>query len=379
MLQQVCLITWASMAHAGSSPELGPEAIEETIQLIEEHWVGEVDREALYRAAVDGMLEHLDALGGASGNRALDPRQLVEYRAALEGVHSGIGVEFVIIPGQGLLVTEVFDGSPAHRAGVERGEAIVAVNGTPLQGLSAPAILSQARASDGARVVLDLVLADGKRRQAVVERGSYRTPPVRLLVGAPAPVVRVTALTEGAAAAVAAALQSHDAAVLDLRDDAVGTEGEAVALADVFLEPGTVIGTAESSQGARRTLVATRTAWTGRLVVLVNQGTAGPAELVVAALRDHQRATVVGTRTGGVGGARNLHEAECGLTLLLSDTAWRSPHGLAWDGMGLLPDYLVDASPPFMLSPLAAPPDLQLDAAFHLLENGMTPVSLPPR
>jgi carboxyl-terminal processing protease len=144
---------------------------------------------------------------------------------------------------------------------------------------------------------------------------------------------------------------------------------EAISSAAFFLDPGSVILQRVSMDGTSHLVSSSRArVWDGGIVMLVNQGTGGPAEAFVAALRAHQVGKVVGTRTAGNAGLPSFHELGSGLVMQLTEEFMRGPMGGEWSGQGLVPDVVVEPVN-FMLDPRpgVAPPDLQRDAAIHLM------------
>jgi carboxyl-terminal processing protease len=131
--------------------------------------------------------------------------------------------------------------------------------------------------------------------------------------------------------------------LLDLRDTAAGDMAEATRLANFFLKDGT-IATLEGQKFPKEVFAVDREKTinaTAPVVVLVNRGTAGPAELVAAALMDNKRAEVVGEKTFGEGAQQKTFELPDGAALILSVAKYESPSGKKLQDDGVTPDVLL--------------------------------------
>ena len=365
-LLTVALATLLATASAADA-----DALEEMVDLVEQRYAGRADRAELYRAAMVGFAGQLDRVTGSTGNALLSQAEWTEARAWAQGDRHGIGIEFTLLPGRGLLITDVFPGGPGEKSGLQAGDLVVGLEGMPFTGMALSQIHDAVVASAARAQVRMDVRRDSGLSRVVVKRDTYRMSSVRLVEGGARPCLRVGFFGEGAAKQLAQLLGDIDATgvVLDLRDNEGGLIDEAVAAADLFIEQGALVVDRVGFDGSADRLLASRgVAWSGAVVVLANRGTAGPAEAFVAALRDHGVAQVVGTATAGVGTLPDYQPLGDGLVLQLADTWMRSPGGLGWDGDGLDPDVRVEpVNNPALDGPGSLPPDLQLAAAFRLV------------
>src|SRR5208282_2572103 len=162
--------------------------------------------------------------------------------------------------------------------------------------------------------------------------------------------IRIEAFPKGRATEVVQHLQKLVAGgakslVLDLRNSAEGEANEAVLLADVFLDHG-LIGYLQGQKYPRQNFDAApgKNKYTLPIAVLVNRGTAGPAELLAAALKENGRAEMIGERTYGVGSVQKIIPLDDGSALLLSVAKYYTPGGKAIQDNGLTPGVLVAES-----------------------------------
>jgi len=347
------------------------DALDEMVELVERRYAGRADRADLYRAAMAGLASQLDQVTGSTGNALLSQEEWNHARAWAQGDRHGIGIEFTLLPGRGLIITDAFPGGPGERAGLQLGDLVVGIEGMPFTGMALSQIHDAVVASAARPQVRMDVRRDSGLSRVLVKRDTYRMSSVRLVEGGPRPCLRVGFFGRGAAKQLAALLDDLDApgVVLDLRDNEGGLIDEAVAAADLFIEKGALVVDRVGFDGSADPMRAGHAAtWTGGVVVLANRGTSGPAEAFVAALRDHGVAQVVGTSTAGVGTLPDYQPLGDGLVLQLADTWMRSPSGLGWDGDGLVPDVRVEpVNNPALDGPGSLPPDLQMAAAFRLV------------
>ncbi len=362
------LLLLASLGVASAQDE---DTLDDMVTLVEERFGGRADREDLYRAAMAGFAERLDRLTGSSGNVLLSRREWNERLAWDRGERHGIGIEFTISPGRGLMITDVFPGGPGEAAGLEVGDLVVGVDGLPFTGMPIEQIHSVVQASAEATQARLDVRGEAGVRRVEVRRGAYRVLGVRPGDCAAATCIRLSFFGAGTARALAQRLKEpvNGGLVLDLRDNEGGLIDEVVAAAGLFLEPESVVLSTSRPDGGSDPIRSSRAPiYGGALVVLINRGTSGPAEAFAAALRDHGRAQLVGTATAGVGTLPSFHPLDGDLVLALSDTWMQGPSGLGWTPNGLAPDLMVEAVSA-MLSPSgrSVSPDLQRDAGIQLL------------
>jgi carboxyl-terminal processing protease len=307
-----------------------------------------VEREALERAAVEGMLRALGDRWSTYYGRS----EFTSFQAALEGRYSGVGLWLRgSTTGDGVEVGSVQPGSPAERAGVLPGDLLLSVDGRDVTGADVTTVAAMLRGAQSSPV--RIALRRGSATSTItLTRTTFTTDDVTVerLSGNIARVA-VTAFTRGVGRDVAKALDAGDGrptggVVLDLRDNPGGLLDEAVAVASVFLDGGPVV-----SYERRGKEPQTLEAFEGGdlstpLVVLVNPSTASAAEVVAAALQDRNRAVVVGTRTYGKGSVQEPSTLSDGSALELTVGRYLTPAGHSLDGVGVEPDVVVPPGEP---------------------------------
>jgi carboxyl-terminal processing protease len=258
---------------------------------------------------------------------------------------SGIGVEVAVTPVDGgIEVEEVIQSSPAAHAGLQHGDIITAVDGHSLAGKTVAAGSKLITGRPGTNVTLT-IRQHGSLRRVRITRARLDVPVAasKLLDyhGKRIGYLLLTQFTPTAAAELGAQVQQMldehaQGLILDLRNNPGGLLEQAVAVASLFIEHGTIVTTRGRSQPTQ-VYLAQGDAIAPRIpmVVLVDRGTASSAEIVTAALKDHHRALVVGTHTYGKGVFQELMPLPGGAALDITVGEFYTPDGQNLGGGGV--------------------------------------------
>ncbi|MCB9780847.1 MAG: PDZ domain-containing protein [Alphaproteobacteria bacterium] len=359
------------------APARAGEQVDAAASLIRDRMGDRVAEEALDAAAIEGMARWLNQETGSQANEVMTRAEAARREASLRGERMGLGIEFTVAAGRGLVVTTVFPGSPAAEADVRAGDIVVAMDGMPFTGLQGPAISQAAEAAarrsqgQGVAVAVDLKRADGALDRLSLTPATFRAAPARMTQDDEHVMVRVDLLGDGVADVVAQALSQagRRPVVLDLRDVDDGELDAAREVAGLFVRGDGVLFVLDGPAGEAEVRgIGAGRPWRGRLAVLVNHGTAGLAEALAIGLREHAQASLVGTRTAGLSRLASLHDLGGDVVLKLADQGIRGADGTSWEGVGLAPDLIVEA----VSLPLVGPArgeltDVQRDAAVRFL------------
>lgn len=310
--------------------------------------------------AIRGMV---DALGDEGHSRFLTPREVELEEENLSGEFVGIGAEVSISNGRPTIVAP-YDDSPAERAGLRAGDVILAVDGQSTERLSLDELVARVRGPAGTSVRLTVLRPTTQTVEEVtVPRERIEVAAVRwaLLPVEGIAHVRLAEFSQGAADELRAALlaareRGARAIVLDVRDNPGGLLDEAVAVTSQFIDTGNVL--LERDRSGRVTPYPARPGGAGlelRLAVLVNRGSASSAEVLVGALQDAGRATIVGETTFGTGTVLESFPLDDGSAILLGVAEWLTPRGRLIRGRGIQPDIVVPL--PQLAEPLSPPRD----------------------
>jgi carboxyl-terminal processing protease len=359
---------------------------------VEMSWVEEVDQDALVYGAIRGMVSTLDP-----HSSFMTPEEYRILTSDTQGQFGGIGVEIEVQDGW-LTVLSTFESGPAHRAGVVPGDRFLAIEGRDARDMRIMDAVRIMRGEPGTRVrvhirregeprALELLLT---REIIQVEAVDTRVLPDRTVY------VRIRSFQETTTTELRRALDRAQAEtasaggvrglLLDLRDNAGGLLDEAVRVSDEFLASGAIVSTrgrgGQLLSEARAHRSGTRADFP--IVILVNGYTASAAEIVAGALRDHDRAVVVGTRTFGKGSVQNIIELPDGGALKLTVARYFTPDGTSIQAHGIEPDMLVEQLDTSVLEEAAAQRTQLREESLegHLTGDDATvdqPAVLPPR
>ncbi len=311
----------------------------EAIDEVRDSYYRVIPDKALADAAVKGLVASLDD----RFSNYFTPKEYASFRMSQDSEFSGIGTTVQPDP-LGLRIAQVFDESPAKRAGVKVDDRIVSVDGRPLKGLAQEAATARVKGPKGSDVKLGL--KRGRRELTVtVTRATVSVPQVASKVvdykGAKYGVVALAQFGGGAHAEVYAGIRKvikrgAKGLVLDLRGNGGGLVTEAQLVASGFLKDGAIV-TTRGRNVAERTLKATGDplAPSVPLVVLVDKNTASASEIVAGALQDRRRAKVVGTKTFGKGVFQEVVELSNGGALDITAGQYFTPSGKNLGGKGV--------------------------------------------
>ena len=365
----------------------------EVLSRIRLEYVEEPNIPGVTEGALHGLLESLDA-----NSSYLSPEEYKHYKTMKSGGKADIGADVSKRFGYAAVVA-VIPGGPADKAGVENTDIIESIEGKSTHDMSLAEIRSLLSGDVGSTITVAVVRPRrAEPQKIVITRDLVTIPPVSDKVLADnVGYIKIDSFPEGKSQEVAAKIrdlqkQGAKKIVLDLRNCAGGEESEGIATANLFLDHGTITYL-QGQKYPRQAFKADATKDITKLpvAILVNRGTAGPAEIVAAAILENARGDVVGDKTFGDGSVQKLIEMPDNSALILSVAKYYSPSGKAIQDAAVTPNILVadstvedDGGLPDEDEPAAAPgdkpadkkdekpknlPDDQLNKALETLKN----------
>ena len=343
----------ALLAYVGPLQDLLPETgtqsrAEEAQEIIESSYFRPTDSEDLQNASINGMVDRISKQNDDRFSHYFDPATYKRFQASSSGEFSGIGVT-VSETKRGLRVAQVFEGAPAVDANIGVGDLIVGVDGKSLKGVSADAAASRIKGPPGTSVELTVIDAgSGKKRDVEVDRASVKVPAVAGRIekvdGRKVAYVSLAGFTRGAHGELRDEIQKLDSKgaeglVFDLRGNGGGLVDEAVLVQSIFQADGPVV-TIEGRARDKQTFDVTGDPLEGigPIAVLVDGNTASASEIVTAALKENDLATVIGTRTYGKGVFQEVIPLAAGGALDLTVGEYLTADGTSILGKGVVPD-----------------------------------------
>lgn len=316
----------------------------EILDTIDDSFYKKVDEDALDEASYKGIVRELDD----RFSHYFTPDEYDLFDQAVSGRFEGVGMT-VREHRRGLLVASVFEDTPADKAGIRKDDVITHVDGESIAGEPTDISTAKIKGKPGTKVRLTALPGGARKRKRTieVERASISIPVVEgeLVTrrGVSVAHVRLSQFTSGAHGELREEIErlldrGAKGVVLDLRENGGGLLREAVLVSSIFIEDGTIV----STRGRRRPeqkLEAEGNALDADipLVVLVDGGSASASEIVTGALRDLERATVVGERTFGKGLVQEIHRLSNGGALDLTVSSYYLPDGENISDKGIKP------------------------------------------
>ncbi|MGB9105305.1 MAG: S41 family peptidase [Terriglobales bacterium] len=324
----------------------------EVLSRIRSEYVEEPNIPQVTDGALHGLLESLDP-----NSSYLTAAEYKQYRAHKGGGKAQIGATISKRFGYAAVIS-VIPGGPADKAGIENGDIFEAIEGRSTREMSLAEIQSLLAGDPGSNVNVSVVRARRAEPQKVtITRNIVKIPEVsEKSLEDGILYIKVDAFNKGKAQEIANKLKADQLKgakkiILDLRDCAEGDEQEGIATANLFLDHG-IIAYLQGQRYPRETFNADlNKVVTGLpLVVMVNRGTAGPAEIVAAAILENARGDVLGDKTFGVGSVQKVIEIPDGSALILSIAKYYTPAGKAIQDTAITPNILVaDSNDDFVL------------------------------
>jgi carboxyl-terminal processing protease len=315
----------------------------EVLSRIRSEYVEEPNIQTVTDGSLHGLLESLDA-----NSSYLSPAEYKVYKQHKSDGKGEIGATISKRFGYAAVIS-VVPGGPADKAGIENADIIEAIEGRSTHEMSLAEIHAMLAGQPGSNVAFSVVRARRAEPQKVtVTRELITLPPVsQKMLEDGVGYVRPYALSKGRAQEIAAdikALQKQGARklILDLRDCSVGEENEGIAVANLFLNHG-MITYLQGQKFSKETFNADpqKDITDALLVVMVNRGTAGPSEIVAAAIMENARGDVVGDKTFGTGGVQKVIEIPDGSALILTVAKYYTPGGKAIQDTAITPNIVV--------------------------------------
>jgi carboxyl-terminal processing protease len=309
-----------------------------------------VNVNTLSTAGVNGMLKSLKD----PYTVYLTPQEVSDFEEKERGSYSGIGASLQKTE-DGLVITSVFDGSPAKAAGLAPGDVIQTVDGKSTKGVAIETSISRIKGEEGSTVTLTVQPKDKKQqpKELKVVRKTIEIPETdsRIINDKGTKVGYVQLYEFGGLAGRDVRQDVDDLTrkgaqwfILDLRYNGGGLLSQAVDVTGVF-QTGLVTSTA-GMHSPKEELTATGPVATDKpMVVLVNGFSASASEIVTGALKDHERATIIGTKTFGKGLVQSIVDLGNGAALKLTTAVYLTPDGTNINKKGITPDIVAPDRP----------------------------------
>jgi len=345
----------------------------ETWRVIERKFVDKasINVQDMVYGAISGMVNSL----GDPYTVFMEPDDTKRFIEDVKGSFEGVGMEVGIKNNQ-LTVIAPLEGTPAQKAGLRAGDAIVKVDGELTSDMTVDEAVNRIRGARGTEVVLTIFRKDWEEeREVKIVRGVIEVPSLKweLLADDNIAYLHLYHFTEKAAydfrkAAIEILESPANKVVLDLRNNPGGYLEVAQDIAGWFLKSGEVVVIEDFGEGKEQKLYkAEGNGLLGSysLVVIINEGSASGSEILAGALRDNLGVKLIGESSFGKGSVQELEKLKGGSSLKITIAKWLTPKGELITDKGLEPDVKVEITE----EDVAAEKDPQLDKAIEIIKE----------
>lgn len=295
--------------------------------------------------AINGMLTQLDP-----HSVILPPKEFNEFKIGTTGKFGGLGMVVGLREGQ-LTVISPIEGTPAARSGIKAGDKIIEIDGESTINMNLTESVGKLRGDPETEVTLSVLTEKAAQpklytlEREIIAIPTVESAPVDNEIG----YIKIRNFQDDTSLSLSEHLKrlktSHNnkmkGLIIDLRNNSGGLLDQAIEVADKFLDSGAIVVTVGPSGHPREAQDARKTETDEALypiVVLVDAGSASGAEIVAGALKENNRAVIVGDRSFGKGSVQQLIELMDGSALKLTIAKYLTPLLTDIQSVGITPD-----------------------------------------
>jgi carboxyl-terminal processing protease len=323
--------------------------LNDVLHFVNENKYHEIKAEDIEYAAINGMLAQLDP-----HSVVFPPKDFTEFKIGTSGKFGGLGMVVGLRDGI-LTVISPIEGTPAFRAGLKSGDKIIAIDEDSTINMSLQEAVSKLRGDPSTSVILIVEIKKSQTNKTVtLVREIIAIPSVdSKLVDGNIGYIKIRNFQEDTSqsleekiAELTAKSGTLKGLILDLRNNSGGLLGQAIAVADKFLSSGMIVVTVEpmGKQKIQKAKKSSKDIAKSPLVVIIDAGSASGAEIVAGALKDNNRAILIGDTSFGKGSIQQLVDLMSGAALKLTVGKYLTPNFTDIQSVGITPDILLAQS-----------------------------------
>lgn len=337
-----------SFSYVSAEDEVGYKELKvftEVLSVVKRSYVEEVQPKDLIYGAVRGMLSSLDPHSGF-----MTPEAYKEMQVDTKGEFGGLGIQISMKNGHLTIISPIED-TPAFRVGLTAGDIIIKINGEPTKEMDLHEAVNKMRGPKGTPVTITVIREGWKEGKDftivrdIIQIKSVKSKMLDTDIG----YVKINQFQEKTAEELSDTLASLSkngmrSMILDLRNNPGGLLNSAVEVSSRFLSPGKLVVYIKGRNGDKneyKTYNIGDPYLDMPMIVLINQGSASASEIVAGALKDWQRAVVLGARTFGKGSVQSVIPLSDGSGLRLTTARYYTPKGTSIQLTGIEPDIAV--------------------------------------
>ncbi len=337
---------------------------------IVDNYYDEIDETALVDAAINGMLKYL----GDPYTTYLNESNTNILNDSLSGTYEGIGVTVSLNENSEIVIREVFEDTPAYRAGLQKDDIITKINDNDLTGKSSTDAVTIIKEAKNSPIKIEV-----KRNEEIktfnVEKSSLYIPAIYKEIynqnDKKIGYLQVSKFSDTIYEQFNKNLKSLeeskiDSLIIDLRNNTGGYLSEATSIAELFIEKNKIIYSLENKMNKEDTKDSTEEHRNYKIYVLINNGSASASEVLAAALKYSYGATLIGSKSYGKGKVQRTSTLNDGTMYKYTSAKWLTPKGDCIDEIGLNPDIPIEISESYIDNP-SFENDNQLQTAIYEL------------
>ena len=316
----------------------------EAMSIVRKNYVEETKPKDLVYGAIKGMLGSLDP-----HSAFMSPEQFKEMQVDTKGEFGGLGIQIGVKDGMLTVIAPIED-TPAYKAGIKAGDKIIKINNEFTKDMSLHDAVSKMRGVPSSSVKITVIREGWKETKdftmvrEIIKIKSVKSKLIEDSIG----YVKINQFQEQTSSDLSSAIekltqQNITALILDLRNNPGGLLNSAVDVSSQFLQSGKLVVFIKDRKGEKIEYRSSMNKLNTNMpmVVLVNQGSASASEIVAGALKDWNRAVIIGTQTFGKGSVQSVVPLGDGSALRLTTARYYTPKGVSIQTTGITPDIMV--------------------------------------
>ncbi len=315
----------------------------EVMSMVKKYYVEEVKTKDLIYGAIKGMLSSLDP-----HSSFMPPEAYKEMQVETKGEFGGLGIQ-IGMKDKFLTVIAPIEDTPASRAGIKAGDKIMKINKESTRDMSLQDAVSKMRGAPKTAVTVGILregwdnVKDFTMIREIIKIKSVKSKVLEDKIG----YIKITQFQEQTASDLSGAIsklgeEKVNSLVLDLRNNPGGLLNSAIDVTSKFLPKGKLVVYTKTRSGEKSEFFTEGDShFTPPMIVLVNQGSASASEIVAGALKDWNRAVILGTQTFGKGSVQTVIPLSDGAGLRLTTAKYYTPKGISIQNTGITPDIVL--------------------------------------
>lgn len=342
-----------------------------TYQKIRDNYYDEVSEKELLNAAINGMIGALDD----PYSYYMNDSETETFNQRIDGNYVGIGTTVLHDENVGNKVTDIFEGSPADKAGVKIGDIFLSIDGTDVRYMSLKEISNYMKGSANSSSNF-VFIRDGKNIELTITRDVVDIPSVnsKIIEGNNKSLgyISIDTFASNTYSQFKSNLtslekQKIDSLIIDVRNNPGGHLGQVEDILSLFFNKKTVLYQIETKGKTEKVYASSKKTRNYDVVVLINGSSASASEILASCFQEnYKKATIIGTTSYGKGTVQKSLELSTGASLKYTTEKWLTSKGTWINDKGVVPDIVVEQSEEYMAAP-SDDNDLQLQKALEVL------------